>query len=143
MPRIVACRREHLDAVLELVADSDLPAEGLPEHLRSVWVAQAGTEIVGAVGLERHGPVALLRSLVVREDRRRGGLGAALVRRALREARRMGVSEVVLLTAGAADFFRGCGFERVDEACIPEDVRGSPGFRASGGRPAQCMRLAL
>lgn len=143
MPRIVACRREHMEAVLELLNDADLPAEGLQENFRTVWVAQAGAEVVGAVGLEAHGPCALLRSLVVREDRRRSGLGAALVRRVIREARRLGARQVVLVTAGAAEFFRRLGFGPIGADEVPEAVRASPGFRSSGSRPAQCMRLTL
>lgn len=143
MPRIVSCRREHLEAVLELLGDAGLPAEGLREGFRTFWVAQAGAEVVGAVGLEPHGQTALLRSLVVREDRRRGGLGAALVRRVIREARRLGARQVLLATSGAADFFRRCGFEPIAAAEVPEAVRRSPGLRTPGPREAQCMRRIL
>jgi amino-acid N-acetyltransferase len=143
MPRIVSCRREHLEAVLELLHDADLPDEGVSDGLQSFWVAQAGAEVVGAVGLEAYGQTALLRSLVVREDRRRGGLGAALVRRVLREAERMGANRVVLLTSGASEFFSRMGFEPVGTGEVPEAVRLSPGFRSSGPIGATCMGRAL
>jgi len=143
MPRIITCRREHLEAVLELLHDADLPDAGISHALQSFWVAQAGAEVVGAVGLETHGQTALLRSLVVREDRRRGGLGAALVRRVLREAGRLGANRVVLLTSGASEFFRRMGFEPVSLSEVPEAVRVSPGFATFGEPGAICMRRTL
>ena len=141
MPRIVSCRREHLEAVIELLHDAGLSSEGVQEHPRHYWVAQAGAEVVGAVGLEPHGEAALLRSLVVREDRRRGGLGAALVRRALKEGRRLGTRQIVLVTVGAAEFFRRYGFEPVDIERVPEKVRESTGFRVSEPGRGVCMRI--
>ena len=142
MPRIVPCRLEHFEAVLELLSDAGLPAEGLQASRRGLWVAQAGAEVVGAVGLEVHGAAALLRSLVVREDRRRSGVGASLVRHVLREAERQGARSILLLTAGAEEFFRSLGFETVGLEHIPEPVRASPGFRTAGARAGVCMRRA-
>jgi len=95
------------------------------------------------VGLEPYGEAALLRSLVVREDRRRGGLGAALVRRALKEGRRLGARQIVLVTSGAADFFRRYGFEPVGLAQVPDQVRESAGFRASEPERGVCMRISF
>jgi amino-acid N-acetyltransferase len=142
MPRIVPCRLEHLEAVLELLGDAGLPAEGLQADPHGLWVAQAGAEVVGAVGLELHGGAALLRSLVVREDRRRSGVGAGLVRHVLREAGRRGARSVLLMTAGAEEFFRRLGFEAVEPEQVPEPVRLSPGFRVPGARSGVCMRRA-
>jgi amino-acid N-acetyltransferase len=142
MPRILPCRVEHLEAVLELLSDAGLPAEGLRAGPRGLWVAQAGAEVVGAVGLEVHGAAALLRSLVVREDRRRSGVGASLVRRVLREAARQGARSVVLRTAGAEEFFRRLGFEPVGLDEIPDWVRASPGFAAPAQEAGVCMRRA-
>jgi N-acetylglutamate synthase-like GNAT family acetyltransferase len=142
MPRIVPCRLEHFDAVLELLSDAGLPAEGLRAGPRGLWVAQAGAEVVGAVGLEVYGAAALLRSLVVREDRRRSGVGASLVRRVMREAARQGARTILLLTAGAEEFFRRFGFEPVGLDQVPDRVRQSPGFRTPGARAGVCMRRA-
>lgn len=143
MPRIVPCRREHVDAVLELLHDAGLPGEGVLDNLRAFWVAQAGAEVVGAVGLESYGRAAVLRSLVVREDRRRSGLGAALVRRVIREARGRGVREVLLRTETAAEFFHRHGFEPMAPEEVPGEVRESAGFHAAEPGRARCMRLRL
>lgn len=143
MPRIVPCRREHLDAVRELLHDAELPDEGVQERLKSFWVALAGAEVVGVVGLEPYGQAALLRSLVVREDRRRSGLGAALVRRVIREARQGGARQVLLLTRDAAEFFRRHGFEPIPLGQVPEGVRQSADFQTAAAAEAVCMRLGL
>jgi amino-acid N-acetyltransferase len=140
MPRIVPCRLEHFEAVLELLSDAGLPAEGLQAGPRGLWVAQAGAEVVGAVGLEIHGAAALLRSLVVREDRRRSGVGASLVRHVLREASRQGARRILLLTSGAEEYFRRLGFEPVGLEQVPEAVRASPGFSAPAARAGVWMR---
>lgn len=73
------------------------------------------------------GNVSLLRSLAVSPDWRRGGLGKALTKRLLDEARSSGISEVVLLKTTAADFFaRHFGFVEAERGQFDESLAGSP-----------------
>src|SRR2546422_1825908 len=113
--------------VLSLLAEVDLPAEGVAEHFERFFVARGGGRIFGCVGQERYGNASLLRSLAVSPDWRQGGLGKALTRRLLDEARASGVSEVVLLTTTAAGFFaRHFGFIETERDQFDEAFADSP-----------------
>ncbi|MGH9752425.1 MAG: GNAT family N-acetyltransferase [Blastocatellia bacterium] len=133
-----------LGNVLSLLAEAHLPAEGVAEHFGQFFVARDGEKIVGCVGQERYGNVSLLRSLAVSPDLRRGGLGKALTKRLLDEARSSGVSEVVLLTTMAADFFaRYFGFVEAERNQFNGAFADSPEWGLPRCSSAVCMRLLL
>ena len=63
-------------------------------------------KLVGVVGLENFGTMALLRSLAVSVELRGSGLGRTLVQFAESEARAMGVIDLFLLTETAEHFLQ-------------------------------------
>jgi amino-acid N-acetyltransferase len=133
-----------LGAVLTLLAEANLPSEGVAEHFGEFLVARDGERVVGCVGQERYGNVALLRSLAVSPGLRRSGLGKSLTKRLLDEARSFGVIEVVLLTAAAADFFaRHFGFTETKRSRFDETFADSPEWDLPRCSSAVCMRLPL
>jgi amino-acid N-acetyltransferase len=133
-----------LGDVLSLLAEAHLPVEGVAEHFGQFFVARDGGRIIGCVGQERYGNVSLLRSLAVSPDLRRGGLGKALTKRLLDEARSSGVAEVVLLTTTAADFFaRHFGFVEAERNQFDETFAASPEWGLPRCSSAACMRLHL
>jgi amino-acid N-acetyltransferase len=132
-------------AVRSLLAEAGLPVEDLdraPEP--TFWVARddAGRPI-GAVGLERHGDVGLLRSLVVMPGRRRHGLGRTLVRTLEEHASATGVAQLVLLTETAETFFRRLGYAVIDRGTAPSAVAASAEFRTLCPSTAVCMTKRL
>lgn len=105
--------REAVDALL---VRAGLPTDGL--RTEDLTVALDGRRVVGAVGLERFGSAAMLRSLVVGEDVRRQGIGRRLVIAAIEVARWSGTSEIHLYTEDAQGLFAGFGFEPVSGELI-------------------------
>jgi predicted N-acetyltransferase YhbS len=84
-----------------------LPAEGLS------LVATEGRRVIGTARLWRVAcasgqPALLLGPVAVAADSRNRGIGAALVRRALRDARRLGHGAVILV--GDAPYYSRFGF---------------------------------
>src|SRR5450759_3967944 len=76
------------------------------EHLRDFHVYEDGGALAGVCALHVSGDgVAELRSLAVRQDRVRRGIGAELVRQCLKEADALLVARVFVLTY-QSDFFR-------------------------------------
>jgi amino-acid N-acetyltransferase len=75
------------------------------------------------VGLELHGDVALLRSLVVEPAHRGSGDGVALVAAAEEHARHHGVRQIYLLTTTAAPFFARLGWRDADRDGAPDAIR--------------------
>jgi amino-acid N-acetyltransferase len=130
-------------AVLDLLAGAGLPAMGVSRTLDDFLVAERDGLIVGAVGLERYGPDALLRSAVVLPALRGSGVGGALVAGMLATAVARGVRGVYLLTTTAERYFPRFGFEPVDRAEVPEPVRQSDEFREACPASAVLMRRTI
>jgi len=99
--------RGRFDKTSERLREGRLPADKL------AYVAVDGGRVVGTVRLWHVStgagrPALLLGPLAVAHDRRKRGLGAALMRRALRDARRLGHQAVVLV--GDAPYYERFGF---------------------------------
>ena len=142
-PRIAPARREDLAAVIALLREARLPEAGVAQHFDDFLVARADQEIVGAVGLERYGAGALLRSLVVAPRYRTRGLGRSLAERMLAEARARGARTVFLLTETAGDWFPRLGFQCIAREAIDPPVQRSVEFTTTCCEAAVAMRLDL
>jgi len=123
--QIRPARQADLAAVSELLATAGLPLAGVAESFSEFVVAEADGRQVAAAGLERHGEVALLRSVVVDPAFRGAGLGASLTDRILARAREQHLTSVYLLTTTAADYFPRLGFQRIERARLPEAINAS------------------
>jgi len=117
--------------IAELLAQLGYPAEEAAVRRRlqrlerseadAIWVAVAGGELVGLVGihvaqvLAYEGDAAKVSEIVVDDRYRRQGIGARLMQVAEEEARRRGCIVLFLTTAerrkDAHAFYRGLGFE--------------------------------
>ena len=126
-------------AVRRLLQQADLPHEDFAAHLRHFLVARHDGAVVGAVGFERHGRDALLRSLAVAAGWRGDGLGGALLRRIQDEAQRLGVQQFYLLTVTAEKFFSRHWFQRIARDRVPAAVAASPEFQGLCPASAVCM----
>jgi amino-acid N-acetyltransferase len=139
---IARARTTDLNEVLALLEEVDLPKEGVAEHFDNFFVAREGGKLIGCVGQERYGDVALLRSLAVSPGSQRSGLGQALTARLLDEVRASGVREFVLLTTTAHDFFaRHFGFAETERSQFNEAFANSPEWCLPHCSSAACLRL--
>jgi len=126
-----------------------LAAAGLPvadltaASLADFWGCRAGEELAGAIGLERYGAVALLRSLAVAPDWQGRGLGAALLAHAERAARQRGIAALYLLTATAAAFFARRGYVRIPREAAPPVLHHTAEFAALCPASAVCLTKPL
>lgn len=142
--RIRPARAAELPAVLRLLADAGLPGAGVADHFPHAFLVAAGAESLdGLIGVEVYGDAGLLRSAVVRPERRGTGLGQRLARAAAEWARERGVRELFLLTTTAEDFFSRIGFERVERATLPAALGASAELRGACPATAVAMRLPL
>ncbi len=111
------------------LADAHLPHDDVAPHLQNFIVATQNEAIVGVVGLEVHGRVGLLRSLVVDPTVRGHGVGQSLCDRLIRHARAQGVRELYLLTLDAETYFQPLGFRRIERTSAPDTIRGTRQFQ--------------
>jgi amino-acid N-acetyltransferase len=140
-----------LASIMPLLAASALPLDGVNAAavasgaIRFI-VAEHRGRVVGVGALEpcgNTGRYALLRSLAIDARLRRGGIGRAVVRQLIDEARTSGVSELYLLTTTAADYFPKFGFEPIARDTVPAEVRMNVEFTTACPATATAMRLAL
>ena len=132
-----------LDAVESLLSANDLPLEGVKENFASFVVAEDQGEIAGAIGLEKFGSVALLRSAVVSPAYRGSGVGRRLVEQALERAEKEGVEELFLLTTTAEKYFPRFGFDRTTRAAVPVAVKASAEFQGACPDTAIVMKRRI
>jgi N-acetylglutamate synthase-like GNAT family acetyltransferase len=140
---IRAANGEDLAEIRRLLERHGLPTADLGTSRPWFAVAREGPELLAAGGLEVHGTTGLLRSIVVGESRRGTGLGRAVVERVESEARRRGLTELVLLTETARDFFARLGYADIARADAPESVRETAEFKALCPQSARCMLKRL
>jgi amino-acid N-acetyltransferase len=126
-------------AIAALLRGAKLPHEDFAEHLAHFLVARRRGVVVGAVGFERHGRNALLRSLVVTPALRGAGLGGRLVERLDAEARREGAKRFYLLTTTAETFFAQRGFRRIRRQSVPAAIARTEEFNSLCPVSAVCM----
>jgi amino-acid N-acetyltransferase len=131
--------------VRDLLGRADLPVEDLAADRMPDFVVCVGADgiLAGAIGLERYGEVALLRSLVVDEAGRGKGLGGSLVAALEQSARNRGTRELWLLTNDANDFFAARGYEIRDRADAPDAIQGSAEFSSICPASAVLMSKTL
>lgn len=141
---IQQARPEDLPSALALLNEVQLPTEGVTEHFAEFLVARDGDNLVGCIGQERYGDVTLLRSLAVSPKLQRSGLGKRLTADLLDAALASGVSEVVLLTTTAKDFFaRQFGFAETARSDFDQAFANSPEWCLPRCSSAACLRLRL
>lgn len=141
--RILPAKPGELAAICALVRAVGLPPEGVAEALPYFWVAREGDTLVGTIGLEVYGELALLRSAAVAPAWQRRGLGSALTATVLDYAAARQFRALYLLTTTAADFFHKHGFVPVARAEVPAAVQQSLEFQSLCPQTAVCMACTL
>jgi amino-acid N-acetyltransferase len=102
-----------------------------------------GQRLIGIAGLERCGPLGLLRSVVVADDARGRGYGVLLVNAVEGMARGAGLQELWLLTETAMGFFASMNYEVVLRDRVPDAIRATTQFSELCPDSAVCMMLDL
>lgn len=133
---------EDVSALLESVG---LPIEGVAEHLQNFFLAiDDKNKIVGCVGLEIYEPFALLRSVAVSDSAQGSGIGSQLTEKAIEHAKENDISEILLLTTTAKDFFvNRFGFVEVTRNDYEIHFAGSPEWHLPRCSSAVVMKLKI
>ena len=144
LPTLRPAVADDLPAIVALLAGCGLPTGDFAGRLPgSFLVAQAGTTLVGTIGLETLGDIALLRSLAVLPQWRGQAIATRLVAHWEEAARATGIAALYLLTTTAADYFLRRGYAYVARDAVPPQVAGHAQFRSLCPASAKCLRLSL
>ncbi|MCL5023834.1 MAG: N-acetyltransferase [Nitrospirae bacterium] len=96
----------------------------LYENMRDIFVCEDGGELKGVCALHiLWEDLAEIRSLSVKSDSRRAGIGKRLVTTCVREAENLGIRKVFALTYHP-DFFKKIGFSEIDKSELPQKIWG-------------------
>ena len=132
-----------LAEVAEALRAARLPADDLNGSRMTFYRLADERGALGWAALERHGPDALLRSVLTVQKRRSCGIGSDLVRRVGALAADDGVERLWLLTETAAPFFARLGFAETERAIAPAAMQQTSEFRRVCPASAVCMTLTL
>ena len=123
-------RMGDVKAIQKLIAEYAKKGDMLPrslseiyENLRDYFVsAEESGEISGSAALHiMWEDLAEVRSVAVREERMRRGVGTQLVEACISEAIVLGISRIFALTYKPS-FFEKMGFTQVDKAELPQKI---------------------
>ena len=136
---------DDLSDILELLANVELPHNGVAEHITTFLVARdESSQPIATIGLERHGNTALLRSAAVAPEYQGCGIGSLLTERLLQRATNDGVERVVLLTTTAREFFsKRFGFCETSRSNYDQELAESSEWKLPRCSSAVCMSLDL
>lgn len=133
-----------LVAIRALLEREKLPSSDLESaEANFVVVCDSGERVRAGGALEWFGEPVLLRSLSVAPELRGTGLGRRLVQELESLARSRHITEVVLLTTTAQDFFSRLGYRAIERASAPQSVHASEEFPTLCPAPAACMLKQL
>jgi amino-acid N-acetyltransferase len=134
---------QDLAELRELLESAGLPTSDLASAKPRFTVVREDGELVAAGALQLYDSSALLRSLVVADERRGTGLGSLVVRELERVARSAHIERLILLTETAREFFARQGYCTIERSDAPQEVQGSEEFRALCPASATCMVKVL
>ncbi|MGH7497128.1 MAG: arsenite methyltransferase [bacterium] len=138
-----SARESDFAAIAQLLAENNLPDNGLWQALPNTLLAEHNRHVIGVFAFERYGANALLRSYVVAPAWRGRGIGRSLWQELLGRARRQGVTTFYLLTNTIAEMAERAGFERISRDDVPAPVRSSAEFSLNCCSSAAIMRMAV
>ena len=96
--------------------------QSIYENIRDFWVYEERGEVLGVCALTIFwGDLAEIRSLAVDSKHTGRGIGTALVKRALEEAKEFGIPRVFTLTY-QVKFFEKLGFKVIDKEKLPHKI---------------------
>ncbi|MBI4972793.1 MAG: N-acetyltransferase [Candidatus Omnitrophica bacterium] len=94
----------------------------LYETLRDFWVAEENHKIIGCCALHiSWDDLAEIKSLAIKKEKQRKGIGKELVYTCLSEAEELGAKEIFVLTY-KQEFFKKLGFKRIKNSCLPHKI---------------------
>lgn len=134
-----------------LLEENGLPYEDVrtPQERRDsertsrFFLAYAEGECIGTGGIEVHGSVGLLRSVLVTESNRGRGYGTALCTALEEDAATNGVETLYLLTTTASEFFGREGYEPIAREHVPSSIRQTAEFVDLCPDSATCMEKPI
>ncbi|TAK62268.1 MAG: GNAT family N-acetyltransferase [Bacteroidetes bacterium] len=136
-------KQEDLHEVFSLLQQSNLPTDGVAEHISHFLIAESKGTIAGTIGLEPYPPAALVRSAAVLPEFRNLGIGTMLFNTLVTVATENRLNELYLFTNTAESYFQRKGFAPVQREAVQGEITSSVEFKIHTCASATLMKLPL
>ena len=94
----------------------------LYENLRDFWAVEENKKIIGCCALHiSWDDLAEIKSLAVKKNMQKKGIGSQLITTCINEARQLGVKKIFVLTY-KPEYFRKAGFRRIKHSNLPHKI---------------------
>jgi len=140
--KVVPAETTQIPGILALLQENDLPVDDLDEN-KTLFACVSKEHLIGTGGLEFFGNCALLRSISIRRDLQKRGLGKFMVGELETIAKQKQINCLYLLTTTAKDFFTKEGYETVDRERAPIEIKNTTEFSSICPSTATMMRKFL
>ena len=114
--------------IISLLQSEKLPIDDLPDHQENFYVAIQNKKVIGVIGLERYCHNGLLRSMVVSKQHRNQGIASKLIDELEKQASKLHVTAIYLLTESAPAYFERKGFRKINRLEAPEKIKSTSEF---------------
>lgn len=120
---------EQLAEITRLLTICELPTSDISSSNSILFFGlHSEGKLIGMIGLEIYGSVALLRSLAVAPEQRKHSLGISLVKFSEAYAAQQGIESMYLLTATAEKFFAKLGYSSASREDAPSSIKATSQF---------------
>lgn len=126
--KIRQAEKQDLHAIKSILTENQLPTSDIESNLIRFFIALSDNRIIGTIGIEYSGSIALLRSLAVKEDFKNRKTGEKLLKHLLDFCKNRAIEEVYLLTTTANGYFSRFGFQMVDRSAVPDVIQQTSEF---------------
>lgn len=125
---IVEARHSDSKEIHELLKKYRLPTKDLSYSKVKFFVARSETMVLACAGIEQFENKGLLRSVAVKKELTKEGLGTFLISEVIMRAKKNGIEALFLLTETAEPFFKKMGFKNINRELAPDGIKDSSEF---------------
>lgn len=132
-----------IDVAKKLLEQNNLPYQDIEDENVEVFALTYNSSLIGTIGLEAYGNIALLRSMATDKKYRDQGYGKYLFDEIIKHCKSKNINELYLLTCTADKYFKKLGFKQIFRDRLPNEIKQTKQFSQLCPCSAICMELKI
>ncbi len=140
---LIKSKSKDLLLIEGLLKQNNLPYQDIKSDKIDFFLAYKDSLLIGIVGLEVFDNIALLRSMVVKEEYRNKGYGSEICKLIIDYAKNKQIKEIYLLTYTADKYFKKLRFIELLRDELPKEIKQTKQFSQLCPCSAVCMVLKI